>query len=197
MNGAGAITTGVVALVVLTTKFMDGAWIVALLVGVFIVQFLTIKRHYRVVAEQLSLERLQEEPALTHTVLVLVGDLHAGVVRALRYAQSLSPTSKAVYVETDPDKTRRLEEKWGKWGCSVPLVVLTSPYRSLLGPFLEYLDHIQSQGENHMVTIVLPEFIPARWWQHLLHNQTALLIKGALLFRKNVVVTDVPYHLAK
>lgn len=197
MNGAGAITTGVVALVVLTTKFMDGAWIVALLVGVFIVQFLTIKRHYRVVAEQLSLERLQEEPALSHTVLVLVGDLHAGVVRALRYAQSLSPTSKAVYVETDPDKTRKLEEKWTKWGCGVPLVVLTSPYRSLLGPFLEYLDHIQSQGENHMVTIVLPEFIPARWWQHLLHNQTALLIKGALLFRKNVVVTDVPYHLAK
>ncbi|MBI2154513.1 MAG: APC family permease [Candidatus Rokubacteria bacterium] len=196
MNGAGAITTGVVALVVLTTKFMDGAWIVAMLVGVFIVQFLTIKRHYRVVAEQLSLERLQEEPALTHTVLVLVGDLHAGVVRALRYAQSLSPTSKAVYVETDPDKTRKLEEKWTKWGCGVPLVVLTSPYRSLLGPFLEYLDHIQSQGENHMVTIVLPEFIPARWWQHLLHNQTALLIKGALLFRRNVIVTDVPYHLA-
>jgi hypothetical protein len=76
-------------------------------------------------------------------------------------------------------------------------VVLTSPYRSLLGPFLEYLDHIQAQGENHMVTIVLPEFIPARWWQQLLHNQTALLIKGSLLFRKNVVVTDVPYHLER
>jgi len=102
-----------------------------------------------------------------------------------------------VYVELDPERTRRLEEKWGKWGCGLPLVVLTSPYRSLLTPFLEYLDHLLAMGENHVVTIIIPEFIPARWWQHLLHNQTALLIKGALLFRKNVVVTDVPYHLSR
>ena len=140
------------------------------LIPLLILGFLAVNRHYKQVAGQLSLEQLTEEPAFAHTVLVLVGDLHAGVVRALRYAQSLSPAAKAVYVETDPEKTRKLEEKWGKWGCGVPLVVLTSPYRSLLGPFLEYLDHIQNQGENHMVTIVLPEFIPARWWQHLLHK---------------------------
>ncbi|MFZ1059667.1 MAG: APC family permease [Candidatus Rokuibacteriota bacterium] len=197
VNGLGAVTTGVVMLVIAATKFVHGAWLVVALIPLLILGFLAVNRHYRQVAGQLSLEQLKEEPAFTHTVLVLVGDLHAGVVRALRYAQSLSPAAKAVYVETDPDKTRKLEEKWGKWGCGVPLVVLTSPYRSLLGPFLEYLDHIQSQGENHMVTIVIPEFIPARWWQHLLHNQTALLVKGALLFRKNVVVSDVPYHLAR
>ena len=197
VNGLGAATTGVVMLVIAATKFTHGAWLVVLLIPVLMVAFFSVNRHYRAVAGQLSLERVREEPAFTHTVLVLVGDLHGGVVRALRYAQSLSPTAKAVFVETDPEKTRKLEEKWGKWGCGVPLVVLTSPYRSLLGPFVEYLDHIQSQGENHMVTIVLPEFIPARWWQQLLHNQTALLIKGSLLFRKNVVVTDVPYHLAR
>ena len=197
VNGLGAATTGVVMLVIAATKFTHGAWLVVLLIPVLMVAFFSVNRHYRAVAGQLSLERVREEPAFTHTVLVLVGDLHGGVVRALRYAQSLSPTARAVYVEMDPDKTRTLEEKWGKWGCGVPLVVLTSPYRSLLGPFVEYLDHIQSQGENHMVTIVLPEFIPARWWQQLLHNQTALLIKGSLLFRKNVVVTDVPYHLAR
>ena len=197
VNGLGAATTGVVMLVIAATKFTHGAWLVVLLIPVLMVAFFSVNRHYRAVAGQLSLERVREEPAFTHTVLVLVGDLHGGVVRALRYAQSLSPTARAVYVEMDPDKTRKLEEKWGKWGCGVPLVVLTSPYRSLLGPFVEYLDHIQSQGENHMVTIVLPEFIPARWWQQLLHNQTALLIKGSLLFRKNVVVTDVPYHLAR
>ncbi|MEK6665358.1 MAG: APC family permease [candidate division NC10 bacterium] len=197
VNGLGAATTGVVMLVIAATKFTHGAWLVVLLIPVLMVAFFSVNRHYRAVAAQLSLERVREEPAFTQTVLVLVGDLHGGVVRALRYAQSLSPTAKAVYVEMDPDKTRKLEEKWGKWGCGVPLVVLTSPYRSLLGPFVEYLDHIQSQGENHMVTIVLPEFIPARWWQQLLHNQTALLIKGSLLFRKNVVVTDVPYHLAR
>ena len=197
ISGIGALVTGVVMVTIAATKFRDGAWIVVALVPILVGAFLTVHRHYGAVSQQLSLERLREEPAFTHTVLVLVGDLHGGVVRALRYAQSLSPTAKAVYVELDPDKTRRLEEKWGKWGCGVPLVVLTSPYRSLLGPFLAYLDHIQAQGENHMVTIVIPEFIPARWWQHLLHNQTALLVKGALLFRKNVVVSDVPYHLAR
>ena len=195
ISGIGALVTGVVMVTIAATKFRDGAWIVVALVPILVGAFLTVHRHYGAVSQQLSLERLREEPAFTHTVLVLVGDLHGGVVRALRYAQSLSPTAKAVYVELDPDKTRRLEEKWGKWGCGVPLVVLTSPYRSLLGPFLAYLDHIQAQGENHMVTIVIPEFIPARWWQHLLHNQTALLVKGALLFRKNTVVADVPYLL--
>src|SRR5262249_38274154 len=85
------------------------------------------------------------------------------------------------------------EEKWGRYGMGVPLIVLTSPYRSLLGPLTKYVDNLQNQGENHVVTIVLPEFIPAKWWQLGLHNQTAFLIKGAMLFRKNVIVTDVPY----
>jgi amino acid transporter len=197
INGVGAATTGLVAVIVLTSKFVAGAWIVAVLIVLLIAHFLAINRHYRAVAGQLSLEGYEGPAPIRHSVLVLVGDLHKGVVRALQYAKTLSPAAKAVFVETDPEKTRKLEEKWGEWGCGVPLVVLTSPYRSLLGPFLEYLDHIQAQGENHMVTIVLPEFIPARWWQQLLHNQTALLIKGSLLFRKNVVVTDVPYHLER
>ena len=104
---------------------------------------------------------------------------------------------RGVYVETDPAFTVRLEDRWGKWGLGVPLVVLTSPYRSLLRPFLDYLDEIQSRGDDQIVTIVLPEFLPRRWWQHVLHNQTALLIKGALLFRKNTVVADVPYLLRR
>ena len=117
------------------------------------------------------------------------------MIQAILYAQALSPSAKAVYVEADPERTRRLEERWGKWGMGAPLVVLTSPYRSLLGPLVDYIDHLREATPNHMVTLVIPEFIPARWWQQLLHNQTALLIKGAMLFRKNVVVTDVPYHL--
>jgi hypothetical protein len=104
---------------------------------------------------------------------------------------------RAVYVEADPARTARLEEKWGQWGLGVPLVILTSPYRSLLRPLLDYLDQIRSRGDDQMVTIVLPEFLPRHWWQHVLHNQTALLVKGALLFRKNTVVADVPYHLQR
>ena len=134
---------------------------------------------------------------MQHTVLVLVGDVHRGVVRAVQYARTLAADAqvRAVFVETDPALTARVEEKWGKWGQGVPLVVLTSPYRSLIRPFLDYVDTLQSRGPDHMVTVVLPEFIPGRWWQHILHNQTALLLKGALLFRRNTVVADVPYLL--
>lgn len=197
LNAVGAATTGLVMLIIAATKFTHGAWLVVLLIPLLVMGFLMVHRHYGLVAGQLSLEGYVGPPPLQHSVLVLVGDLHRGVIQALQYARTLSPSAKAVYVELDPDKTRRLEEKWGKWGCGLPLVVLTSPYRSLLTPFLDYLDHLLARGENHVVTIIIPEFIPARWWQHLLHNQTALLIKGALLFRKNVVVTDVPYHLSR
>jgi amino acid transporter len=195
INGIGAITTGVVLVVIGSTKFIDGAWIVMLLIGTLISIFLVIKRHYDDVAGQLSLDGYDGPTPITHSVLVLVGDLHRGVAEALEYARTLSPGAKAVYVELDPERTRRLEERWIAHGLGVPLIVLTSPYRSLVGPLLDYIDHLQAREGRHVVTIVVPEFLPARWWQHLLHNQTALLIKGALLFRKNVIVTDVPYHL--
>jgi amino acid transporter len=195
LNAVGAATTGLVMLVIAATKFSHGAWMVVLLIPLLVTLFMMIRRHYADVARQLSLDNYGGPPPIQHSVLVLVGDLHRGVAAALRYAQTLSTSAKAVYVELDPDRTAKLEEKWGKFGLGVPLVVLTSPYRSLLTPFLDYINHLLAVGENHVVTIVIPEFVPARWWQHLLHNQTALLIKGALLFRKGVVVVDVPFHL--
>jgi len=195
LNAAGAATTGLVMLVIAVTKFTHGAWMVVLLIPALVLLFLMIHRHYADVARQLSLDEYAGPPPIDHTVLVLVGDMHRGVAAALRYGQSLSVAVKAVYVELDPERTQKLEERWGKWGLGIPLVVLTSPYRSLLRPFLEYVDHLLALGEHHVVTIVIPEFVPARWWQHLLHNQTALLIKGALLFRRRVVVVDVPFHL--
>jgi amino acid transporter len=195
LNGIGAVATGLVMVTIAVTKFTHGAWIVLLLIPSLVVIFVLIHRHYDDVAAQLSLDDFRWPPPMTYTVLVLVGDLHRGVVTAIQYAQTLSASAKAVYVETDPERTRRLEEKWGKWGLGLPLIVLSSPYRSLLGPLFDYIDHLQQLGPNHMVTIVLPEFLPARWWQQILHNQTALLIKGTFLFRKNVVITDVPYHL--
>jgi len=195
LNGAGAVVTGIVMVTIAATKFALGAWIVVVLLPTLVAVFLLIHRHYEEVASQLSTEAMDAPPPVTNTVLVLVGDLHRGVVRALQYAQSLSPNAKAVFIEVDPERTRRLEEKWGKWGMGVPLIVLASPYRSLLGPLREYIDHLQGHDENHMITIILPEFVPRVWWHHLLHNQTALLIKGALLFRRNVIVADVPYHL--
>jgi amino acid transporter len=195
LNAVGALVTGLVMITIAATKFTHGAWIVVLLIPTLVVIFVMVHRHYEEVAVQLSLDAFSPPPPMTNTVLVLVGDIHRGVIKAIQYAKTLSPNAKAVFVETDPERTRRLEEKWGRYGMGVPLIVLTSPYRSLLGPLTKYVDHLQNQGENHVVTIVLPEFIPARWWQLGLHNQTAFLIKGAMLFRKNVIVTDVPYHL--
>ena len=196
LNGIGAVATGLVMVTIAVTKFVHGAWIVLILIPLLVLLFVSMHRHYEDVARQLSLDDFSWPPPMTNTVLVLVGDLHRGVITALQYARTLSDAPKAVFVETDPERTRKLEEKWGKWGMGVPLIVLSSPYRSLLGPLTEYVDTLQRLGPNHMVTLVLPEFLPARWWQQILHNQTALLIKGALLFRRGVVVVDVPYHLA-
>jgi len=102
---------------------------------------------------------------------------------------------RAVYVSIDPAATSQLCGQWKKWGDGVPLVVLESPYRSLMEPLLEYIEQVDAEQPDDFVTIVLPEFVPARWWHHVFHNQRALLIKGALLFRPNVVVTSVPFHL--
>ena len=198
LNGAGALATGVVAVIIGLTKFTHGAWIVVVLLPCMIALFVTIRRHYDDVAVQLSVEGVaRSSPPAGHSVLVLVGDVHRGMLPAIEYAQALSPTARGVYVEVDPEQTRRFEERWTKFAEGMPLVVLRSPYRSVTGPLQDYLDLVQRQTPNQVVTIVLPEFVPARWWQHLLHNQTALLIKGALLFRKGVVVTNVPYHLER
>jgi amino acid transporter len=195
INGTGAVVTAVVTVVIAATKFTHGAWIVVLLIPFMVMGFRAVSRHYDALADELSLEHLADEPPVINTVLVLVGDLHMGVVRALRYAQSLSSNPKAVYVEIDPTRTLRLEERWAKGGCGVPLVVLSSPYRSVLGPLFEYIERIKTQAPHGVITIVIPEFVPRHWWQHALHNQTALLVKGAMLFRQGIVVVDVPFHL--
>ena len=196
VQGIGATATGLVMVIIAVTKFTHGAWIVVVLIPTLVVAFVTVRRHYDEVARQLSIDGAEVEPPLaTHSVLVLVGDVHRGVLRAVRYARALSEDARGVYVEITPEQTRRVEERWSRFAGGMPLVVLRSPYRSVAGPLLEYLDHLQRQGSDQLITIILPEFIPARWWQHLLHNQTALLIKGALLFRKGVIVTNVPYHL--
>jgi len=200
VNGVGAGVTGVVLLTLTVTKFMEGAWIVVVVVPLLVLVFAVMHRHYERVAAELSLDGLEGPPKFQHTVLVLIGDVHRGVVRAVQYARTLAAADaavRAVYVETDPARTLKVEERWAAWGLGVPLVVLTSPYRSILRPLTEYIDQIQSRGDDQMVTIVLPEFLPRRWWQHALHNQTALLVKGALLFHKNIVVADVPYLLKR
>ena len=176
----GAVVTGVVLLVVATTKAHEGAWIIILLIPLHVVFFRLTRRHYDEVASQLSLQGWQPQRPRRNTVLVPISGIQRAVVQALEYAKTLSPDTRAVYVNIDPAETERLKALWAKWGEGVPLVVLESPYRSLMEPLIEYIDRVEGERPDDYVTIILPEFVPARWWQHLLHNQRALLIKGAL-----------------
>jgi amino acid transporter len=195
INGLGALVTGIVLVVVTLTKSREGAWIILLLIPVHVVLFRVTRRHYDEVARQLSLEGWTNGVKHHNTVIVPMSGVHRAVVQALDYAKTLSPDVQAVYVNIDSEATSQMCAQWRKWGDGVPLVVLESPYRSLMEPLLEYIDTIDAAQPEDFVTIVLPEFVPARWWHHVFHNQRALLIKGALLFRPNVVVTSVPFHL--
>jgi amino acid transporter len=184
INGLGAAVTGIVLVVVALTKSREGAWIILLLIPVHVFLFRATRRHYDEVARQLSLDGWTNGTRHRNTVLVPMSGVHRAVVQALEYAKTF-----------DPAATEHMCAQWKKWGDGVPLVVLESPYRSLMEPLLEYIDQVDASQPDDFVTIVLPEFVPARWWHHVFHNQRALLIKGALLFRPNVVVTSVPFHL--
>lgn len=197
INGFGALVTGVVLIIVTVTKTLEGAWIVLLLIPAIVMIFQATRRHYDKVASQLTLRGYTTQRRIHNTVLVPIGGVQRAVVEALRYAETLSDDVRAVYVDVDPASTEQLRRDWDVWGGKVNLIVLTSPYRSMMEPLLEYIEQVENERPDDYVTVILPEFVPARWWQHLLHNQRALLIKGALLFRPNTVVTSVPFHLAK
>jgi hypothetical protein len=195
INGFGAVVTGIVLVIVAMTKAAEGAWIIIVMIPVLVAIFEITRRHYDRVASELTLRGWEPEPSGRHVVIVPIGGLQRAVVKALRYARTLSADVRAVLVELDPTATDAVRQQWREWGQGVALVVLESPYRSLMEPLLDYIEDLQQAEPSAYVTVILPEFVPRRLWQHLLHNQHALLIKGALLFRPNVVVTSVPFHL--
>jgi amino acid transporter len=197
INGFGAVVTGIVLVIVAITKTLEGAWIVLLLIPIIIAVFKATRRHYDHVAAQLTLRNYTPQRRIHNTVLMPVGGLQRAVVEALRYAETLSDDVRAVYVNVDQTATEHMMKDWETWGGKAKLIVLDSPFRSVMEPLLEYIEQVENERADDYVTVILPEFVPARWWQHLLHNQRALLIKGALLFRPNTVVTSVPFHLAK
>jgi amino acid transporter len=198
VNAFGAVATFIVLCVFVATKFIHGAWIVVVVIPLLVFMFRAIHKHYVGVAKQLSTEGLGELRPIKHTVIVPISGIHRGVVAALQYAKSIAPEHvQAVYVDFDEEATAKLREKWERWGAGITLIVLPSPYRELTRPLLRYIARLERKNENDMVTVLLPEFVPAKWWQHLLHNQSSLMLKGALLFKKGVIVTSVPYHLEK
>jgi amino acid transporter len=195
LNALGALATGLVCGVIAVSKFTHGAWVVVVLIPIFVLTLLRIHQHYQEVARKLSLAGAPRPQIGKNPVVVMVAGLHKGVVEALEYARSISPNVTALTVDLDPTQTTKLRLKWAEWAPDVPLVVLESPYRSILRPLLDYIDRMERQGEGRYLTVVLPEFIPSHWWEHFLHNQSALLIKAALLFKPGKVTVSVPYHL--
>jgi hypothetical protein len=197
INGAGAVMTGIVMLVLAITKFREGAWAVLLLIPLMVTVLLNIHQHYQAVARQLSLaDAPRPSPVRRHTALVLISGVHRGMLPALQYALSIAPDNvTAVYVDLDPENTEKIRRKWSEWGCGIPLVILPSPYRSLMQPLLQYIDEVEARYDDDVLTIILPEFVPSKWWQYILHNQTGLQLKAALFFSRGKVVTSVPYHL--
>src|SRR5215471_10982534 len=197
VNGLGAMATMVVTIVLVITKFVHGAWIVVVLIPLLVALFKAIHRHYLVVARQLTTEGAQKVRTIEHEVVVPISGIHRGVLQELEYAKAIAHGHvTAIYINVDDEATQKLREKWSGWVEGVELVVIASPYRSLIGPLTRYIDRRLTLKPNKVITVVLPEFVPAKWWHHLLHNQSSLMLKGALLFKHNVIVISVPYHLA-
>jgi amino acid transporter len=196
INAVGSVATLIVLLIVGISKFTEGAWIPIVVIPVIVVGFKSIHRHYKTVADGLRVTPDYKPRRMNHTVVVLVGGVHRGVLEALAYAQSLSPNHLvAVSVVSEEADQEKLEQLWEDYSIDVPLEIVYSPYRELTRPILRYVDELDARWENDIITVLLPEFVVRHWWGNILHNQTALLLKGRLLFRKGTVVTSLPYHL--
>jgi amino acid transporter len=197
VNGVGAVITGLVALVFAVTKFRGGAWVVLIVIPALVTAFYAIHRHYRALAGQLSLDRYGPPTRVDrHRVILAVSGVHRGTVAGLQYARALSEDVTAVFVSMSPEASADIENKWGLWGAGVRLVILNSPYRLLIEPLLSYIRELARKRQpNEVMTVVVPQFVPNRRWHNLLHAQTALVLRLALLIEPGIVITSVPYRV--
>ncbi len=195
LNGVGALATGIATVVIAVTKFTHGAWMVIIFIPLLVMIFLAIRRHYESIVAQLSPKALDLVKPRHHRVLIPISTFHKGTVKSIIYAKSISDNVQALYIAINPERTQVIQEIWKDWGLDIPLIILETHYRSIVQPLVDYIDQLQNEDPETLITVVLPEFVPARWWQQMLHNQSALLIRGTLMFKKGVVVTSVRHFL--
>jgi len=196
INATGAVATGIVTVIIGVSKFTSGAWVSILVISLIILLFKGIHSHYRKVGDALQVAPGYRAPPWNNTVVVLVGRVHKGVLNAISYGKALNPNHLiAVCVVSDEEEDEAIREQWAEYEIEVPLETVYNPYREMSRPILRFIDELDSQWGNDVITVIIPEFVVRRWWEHLLHNQSALFLKGRLLFRKGTVVTSVPYHV--
>jgi hypothetical protein len=199
INGLGALATGVVTLVIAYTKFAHGAWLVIVLIPLIILNCLAIHRHYRRAETSLETDLPLIPERVRVRAIVPVAALNPPGRAALAVARAISEHVTALHVTDDLARAEPLRRRWSADYAdaeNLRLQVIESPYRSLTGPLLQYVDATREAHPGDTITVVLPEFVPDRWWEQPLHNQTTLVLKAALLFRRGVVTVNVPYHMA-
>jgi amino acid transporter len=199
INSLGAITTLVVLVVITITKFIHGAWIIVFLIPALVFFFKLIKQHYLAVGHQLARDTYHKELNIEehkkYTAIVPISGIHPGVVMAVQYALTISNDVRICYVDVDSEATAKMLKVWEKWSQGLPLNVLKSPYRSVLGPLLDYIDQVHTESGKELVSVVVPEFITKRWYHQFLHNQMTLVLRTALRLKNGKVVTSIRYHL--
>ena len=205
LNGIGGIVTGITTIIIIVSKFVYGAWITLALIIILIYIFYRIKAHYLEISNQLSLHGLPPSisPFPPPRVVIPISGIHRGIFNAVNFACTISNNITAVYIELEPGSGKQVKKKWEEWYPDIKMTIVPSPYRSIIQPFLSFLDEIdQESHDGQMAVVIIPEFVPARWWQEFLHNQSSWLLKTTLLYRRRFlgyqrVIIDVPYHLKK
>jgi len=198
INGIGALATATATVIIASTKFMHGAWIVVLLLPLLILMFQGIRSHYISTSEQVALTRNARPPRPRRSLtLIPIGAVNRAVVQAVDYARSQGGDVRALLVDMNREETAVTETRWAQWGCGVNLVVVPALHHSVLRTLIAYIEELLEKDTECWITVVVPEILPARWWQNLLHSQRALLLKAALLFKDRVVLTDVPFQLVR
>jgi hypothetical protein len=203
MNGLGAVATAVVLGVVVTTKFLGGAWLVVVAIPAVVSLFLAINRHYKYVAERLSIQGIAPHSYIprpktdvaTHPAVVIVGQLNRGTVEALDYARSIADEIVAIHVDVGSTNREKLQQRWRQLEADIPLVIVESPYRSVISPIVEFVTQFEARHPGVLSTVIIPTFVTRNWWEGILHNQTAFFLKRALRAKKSRVVTTVRYYL--
>jgi hypothetical protein len=201
LNIVGAITTGIVFVILTATKFIDGAWLVVVAIPLFVFAFDRINKHYQTVAHTLSTRGFGEEDLteVADVVIVPLADVHRGTLQALQYAKRLATDVRAVCIATTPEMHERVERRWARFPkltAGIELVIIDYDYRDILTPLVEYIEKVNHEEfPDLLITVVIPEFLPTDSFSQVLHNQTANLIRRRIREREHVIVIDVPYHI--